>query len=446
MCKTLSVTKLLDLPLGLLAHIAALVSTGPLCKYAALPFQVLCQHDHWRNIKGVRESCKVLWDACKLANGGVECRSIEMHEEDEKFGGLMSTGFSITIAAPPERAFANLTKLKELALENIGMDLIVRPVEKLGGFERLELVPRLLVSSAEFLDITQFPSSKSLQNLKLEMLGAKPVRKQVQHLLSFQHNQLSFLQLDAVKAAPVIPNKVLRTLSNLLWRGYCSTEDITRSLFSQLKQAPLLESLCLSGCEMNHTGNPEVNTDLRKVKILQLESRSPVECSQDFVLAVYLKRFPALRELKLYVFNPRLWPLTDIRAMLAISSSMLTRLRLTIHIRITREDADLLSRVKFFKDFELEFSIMQTCQRAPIWVRALLAVRKLTALEISQNVVKHINTLARIPKLRSVKFCDCNLKRGEVEKLKRYPGNLKMMESKDIQFRRAARNCPYNFF
>ena len=410
--------KLLDLPLLILAHIVALVSNGKSCKYPSLPFQVNCEPENWEILDEPRAVCRKFRQACGLAIGGLKYSAAEgVGLDDEGDPCLLLAILYEDMMIPPISSLRTLPHLNQLVLDRMCSGTIGTVLQAVPGLKCIIIRPGC--HPDKLGSLKQFPSSTCLEEFVLLTLQAE----QVNHLLSFPFDNLSFLELVGTQGRPVIPKNVLRKLTDFLWDGSSLVISV-QSLFVNLKRAPSLQYLRLIDCYLDDAEVPWARGALPALKTIVVSSTSPLDTSRDIELAMTRDRLPALRELDFRASTSRSWSFTDIRPMLGSCASSLKILRLKLNISLTQAVISLLNRMNVADDFALHLTLEHLQQDARYSLRVLLPLNHLTSITVMHNIVKHIDELVKAPKLRSAQFYCCKLKHGEVRKLITKPGKL----------------------
>ena len=218
--------QLLDLPIPLLARIAALVSKGNRCVYGVFPFQVIASCSELKALMPLQKCCRKLHEASQLALGGLNLAPMQW---SHSIRGLESVA-RLALSLPC------LAELRMLPTPGPIPELL----EQVKDLKCLEIMERPVGCRGSWGVIEHFPSVHSLR----ELIVGKPFTKEnVANLLSFRYECLTTLHFVDNDSVPPIPQRILNRLETFIIEEGASDAGNENEILLNLTNAPLLSNL-----------------------------------------------------------------------------------------------------------------------------------------------------------------------------------------------------------
>lgn len=237
-------TKLTDLPLATLTHIAFLIVGTPYSKHISDDYR-------WSDIHPFRATCRLFCEAANHAMRtlalvyrnykGLRIRSKEDPQDDSR----MTISLNTVLSLP------NLYELR-VSGEPIPNSL-GRALEVIPGLKKVELNNQ---SEASTIRFKRFKSASTIERLNVWGLGEQAVKD----LLSFRYDRLADLTLGDLYHGLVIPQHILASVKHVsLSRPTCRDVDL-KDCYQSLTKGQNLQSLrffncTLQGMDFLHTNN-----------------------------------------------------------------------------------------------------------------------------------------------------------------------------------------------
>lgn len=400
-----SKTTVVDIPVLILAKIAALVSEGPECPSAVFPFQIICDVSAWRKLNGMRESCRALRDAARLAIGAL--KSMTIANEDRQSAALVnelpvSSALSIpclvhvydVAGSGFPKLTGGLSGVKYLTLEEVccdgsplGNGISLKAALAASVSWRSLKVVRIFGFRAEEecgASITAFLSSLGEGLLELHLGGFFRITPT--------------LSEDAASTVKIVTLKCCKYLLGM---------------FTVLSSSRSLRQLQLLECNFDENARNCEGLDLFLAKS-QIEELH-IACTDDEY--VYNSIESSIECGSLKRLHSLIWPidyatnLVHLRNLITLLGSRTQKVKLTQWYEIDEEHRELVAAMRLPPGCELHMVVDKNglCSHNPESGRNFLAFRNLTHLSLRRIACENFSALKKLPKLRSVYLRACKV-------------------------------------
>ena len=415
---------LLDLPLLLLACIVALTSKGEPCEYGLFSFQIIGYSEPIKLLYPLVTCCRQLRNACRLALGGVE-------------DTVVADDVVIPFLRRPDRIFLHsilsLPCLAELSFFRSGISkgAAIQLVQQTTNLKKLEICK---VREIDWLEITQFPSHRTLKTLALELLS----EEETNHILSFPYKSLTDVHLLCSDYVPVIPLHVVRTPRTFTIPSPSGNDNRRkRDLTLSLTSATFLTHFHVD-CDISETPRELPNRNsFRNLKTLLFhDCRDPdLYDFELFAEAGREGRFPVLQELHISCSDSEsLYPIAWVGSVSKACRQTLRVLKTETKLPPSQEHVeelnDVLDDARLRSAFELKLCIGMFDHNSSQEYRVtplLKAGRYLVGVRLSYGKFRFLLELGKLPRLRTAKFYRCSLKQFDVDRLIEQAGKLESL-------------------
>lgn len=408
-------TNLLNLPLPVLAQIAALVSGGTPCPVAKFAFQVTCQEHHWTNLRALKATCTLLRDAADLAVAGLD--------------DFMIAGKG-TVPRPWEITFEIATALPCLVqlVKTLGQgtDELIRYSS---GLRHVTLgeVTHALVDQADLCYALAASSSKTLQVLHLCAIDTDATNA----LLESLKGNLRELHLERYRNQAVLLSE--KASSSLVRFAITNCNGIDDLLVTVLQRAKGLISLTLALCDFSSPNKLNCISDAPNLEELEFQGFEEVEHQCHIAKAVATGHLTKLKKLEYTVYEDS--DMALIIPMLSAVSEELRHLKISLWNGLQSEEMRAFVGVPFREDCEMSLLVFgrHWDLTASSSIRPLLAFKRLVNLELDISSCKllHLHELIQIDALKELTLVNCRFDYTSLSRLCNSSASINKLELRD---------------
>ena len=418
--------KLTDLPLLILARIAALTSEGTPSDVANFAFQVICAPENLRLLQPLRECCRYLREAAHLAVGGIYTNyndgdGINFRTPDNE--ALPARGITMR----PD-CLRSLPCLREFEIwADILPHNIAQVIKKVPNLKRIKLSGE---TEEESWKLGPFCSCHTVEELNFcSFHSADP-------LLAFPLPQLRSLELMMMPNVPWVPAQASSALRRVVWHGDLVDYDLGKLLRSLL-DAPKVHCLILEECSLEGMLELKAGDRFQALQTLGFYLSYDITYDEGEVqlsdyshyLAPALRRgcFPALRNLEVSIRSPGLHRnaprLKELEPVFRACAANLEKLEVwTQNFMFTEDDVAMLRGLEWSQHLDVRVSMQDKriagSRYGEVYTMSNIAkLPFLTTLSLRFVSICNIEELFTQPRLKRVSFDTCRFEASEAEEL-----------------------------